>query len=87
VIAGTNGGLSKREKERVISTRFSAFDVAGYLDSDEAIAAYLNEVIEENDPDLFLSALADIACARSMSKVAEDSGLGRESLPSGEALG
>lgn len=63
-----------------MSTKFSAFDVAEYLDSDEAIAAYLNEAIEENDSDLFLSALADIARARSMSKVAEDSGLGRESL-------
>ena len=63
-----------------MSTKFSAFDVAEYLDSDEAIAAYLNEAIEEGDSDLFLSALADIARARSMSKVAEDSGLGRESL-------
>lgn len=63
-----------------MSTKFSAFDAAEYLDSDEAIAAYLNEVIEENDSDLFLSALDDIARARSMSKVAEDSGLGRESL-------
>ncbi len=63
-----------------MSTKFSAFDAAEYLDSDEAIAAYLNEAIEENDSDLFLSALDDIARARSMSKVAEDSGLGRESL-------
>ena len=63
-----------------MSTKFSAFDTAEYLDSDEAIAAYLNEAIEESDSDLFLSARADIARARSMSKVAEDSGLGRESL-------
>ncbi len=63
-----------------MSTHFSAFDAAEYLDSDEAIAAYLNEVLEADDADMFLSALADIARARSMSKVAEDSGLGRESL-------
>lgn len=63
-----------------MATKFSAFDAAEYLDSDEAIAAYLNEVIEENDSDLFLSALSDIARARSMSRVAEDSGLGRESI-------
>ncbi len=68
------------EKECVMSTKFSAFDVAGYLDSEAAMAAYLNETMAENDSDLFLSALADIARARSMSKVAEDSGLGRESL-------
>lgn len=63
-----------------MSTNFTAFDAAEYLDSDEAIAAYLNEVLEADDSDMFLSALADIARARSMSKVAEDSGLGRESL-------
>ena len=63
-----------------MSTNFTAFDAAEYLDSDEAIAAYLNEVLEADDADMFLSALADIARARSMSKVAEDSGLGRESL-------
>jgi len=63
-----------------MATKFSAFDAAEYLDSDEAIAAYLNEVIEEDDSDLFLSALSDIARARSMSRVAEDSGLGRESI-------
>ncbi|MEO7067286.1 MAG: addiction module antidote protein [Rhodanobacter sp.] len=63
-----------------MATKFSAFDAAEYLDNDEAIAAYLNEVMEEGDSDLFLSALSDIARARSMSKVAEDSGLGRESI-------
>ena len=63
-----------------MATKFSAFDAAEYLDNDEAIAAYLNEVITEDDSDLFLSALSDIARARSMSRVAEDSGLGRESI-------
>jgi probable addiction module antidote protein len=61
-------------------TKFSAFDAAEYLDSKETIAAYLNEVMAEDDQDLLLSALADIARARGMAKVAEDSGLGRESL-------
>ncbi|WP_425493812.1 addiction module antidote protein [Dyella silvatica] len=61
-------------------TKFSAFDPAEYLDSDEAIAAYINEVMAENDSDLFLSALNDIARARGMTQVAEASGLGRESL-------
>jgi probable addiction module antidote protein len=61
-------------------TKFSAFDPAEYLDSDEAIAAYMNEVIETGDDALFLSALSDIARARGMSQVAQESGLGRESL-------
>ena len=63
-----------------MATQFSAFDAAEYLDNDEVIAAYLNEVIEVGDSDLFLSALSDIARAHGMSKVAEDSGLGRESI-------
>lgn len=46
-----------------MSTKFSAFDVDEYLDSDEAIAAYLSEAIDENDSDLLLSVLADIARA------------------------
>lgn len=63
-----------------MSTKFSAFDAAEYLDSEETIAAYLNEVIAEDDQDLLLSALDDIARARGMSKVAEDAGLTRPSL-------
>ncbi|RUL72511.1 putative addiction module antidote protein [Dyella choica] len=63
-----------------MSTKFSAFDPAEYLDSDEAIAAYMNEVIATGDDDLFLSALSDIARARGMSEIAQASGLGRESL-------
>ena len=63
-----------------MSTTFTPFDAAEYLDSDEAIAAYMNEVIATGDDDLFLSALSDIARARGMSKIAEDAGLGRESL-------
>ena len=63
-----------------MTTKFSTFDVAEYLDSEEAIAAYLNEVIAEDDQDLLLSALDDIARARGMTKVAEDAGLTRPSL-------
>jgi len=60
--------------------KFSTFDAAEYLDSEETIAAYLNEVMAEDDQDLLLSALDDIARARGMSKVAEDAGLTRPSL-------
>ena len=56
------------------------FDSSSYLDSEEAINAYLNEILSENDPDLFLMAIGNIAKARGIAKVAADSGLGRESL-------
>jgi probable addiction module antidote protein len=40
------------------------FDVARYLDSEEAIALYLQAVIETNDPVLLKVAEATIARAR-----------------------
>ncbi len=63
-----------------VTMNFSKFDAVDYLDSEEAIAAYLSAVMEENDPNLLIAALGDIARARGMAKLAEDSGLNRESL-------
>lgn len=56
------------------------FDAARYLTDDEAVAEYMNAVLETGDSDLLLLALADIARARGMAQVAKDAGLGRESL-------
>ncbi len=56
------------------------FDVVDYLDSEEAIAEYLNAVLEENNPELLLAAIGDVARARGIAKLAEDAGLSRESL-------
>lgn len=63
-----------------MTTEFRPFDPAAYLDSDEVIAEYLTAAAEHDDPDHFLSALSDVARARGMTRVAEASGLGRESL-------
>ena len=62
------------------SLKLRAFDAARYLDSEEAIAEYMTAVLEADDPDLLLLALADIARAKGMAQVAKDAGLGRESL-------
>ncbi|MFM0074681.1 putative addiction module antidote protein [Paraburkholderia sediminicola] len=62
---------------KVKTTRF---DASHYLDSEEMIAEYLNAALEEGDADLLLAAIADIAKARGIAKVAADAGLGRESL-------
>lgn len=59
---------------------FKVFDAAAFLDSEELIAAYISDAMEDQDPDVLLSALADVARARGMAKLAKDSGLGRESL-------
>lgn len=56
------------------------FDASAYLDSEETIAEYLTAVLEENDPELFLAAVGDVAKARGMAQIARDAGLGRESL-------
>ena len=55
------------------------FDAAAYLTSETDIAAYLDTILEENDPNL-LAALGDIARARGMSSLAKATGLSRESL-------
>jgi len=60
--------------------KFSKFDAADYLDSEEMIVEYLAAALEDENPDLFLAALADVAKARGMSAVAQSTGLGRESL-------
>jgi len=56
------------------------FDAARYLTDDEAIAEYINAVLETGESDLLLMALGDVARARGMAQVAKDAGLGRESL-------
>jgi len=60
--------------------KITAFDASAYLSSDEAISEYLTAVLEENDPDLFLAAMGDVAKARGMMNIARDADLGRESL-------
>lgn len=42
------------------------FEVAEMLDSEEAIQAYLAEVLKEGDQDEFLQALNDVERAREM---------------------
>ncbi len=61
-------------------TKFTPFDAADYIESDEAIAAYLTAALEDEDPDIFLVAVKDVARARGMTQLAKDTGLGRESL-------
>lgn len=56
------------------------FDAADYLDNDETIAEYLNLALEDANPEMLLLAIGNIARARGMAQVAQDSGLGRESL-------
>lgn len=56
------------------------FDPAEYLDDEQTVAAYLNEVLAEGDPSAVVSALGTVARARGMANLARSTGLGRESL-------
>lgn len=66
--------------KRIKATDLPDFDAARYLDSEEAIAAYLTDIIAANDPALLAAALGDIARARGMSEIAKASGISREAL-------
>ena len=56
------------------------FDIANYLTSQELITEYINQVLADGDTDELLEAIGHIARARSMTRVAKETGLQRESL-------
>lgn len=66
--------------EAIDVNKLPAFDAALYLDSEEAIAAYLTDILEANDAGLLAAALGDIARARGMAGIAEAAGITREAL-------
>ena len=65
---------------RTKKTALASFDASDYLDNEETIAEYLRAALEDPNPDVFLVAVRDVAKARGISTVAQDAGLGRESL-------
>ena len=61
-------------------TKTRPWDPAEHLETEEDMAAYLNVALEEGDLGLIMATLGDIARARRMAIVAQETGLGRESL-------
>ena len=61
-------------------TEYALFDASSYLDSEEMIAEYLTAAAEDENPDVMLLALANVAKARGMTRVAKAAELSRESL-------
>ncbi len=59
-------------------TKFAPFDAADYLDNAETIAEYITAALEDPSPDVFLTAVRDVARARGMAQLAKDAGLGSE---------
>lgn len=56
------------------------WDVAEHLQDEEAMAAYIEVVLEDGDPALVAAAIGDIARARGMAQIARETGRSRESL-------
>ena len=64
----------------MVKTQTRPWDPAEHLETEEDMAAYLNVALEEGDLSLIMATLGDIARARRMVVVAQETGLGRESL-------
>jgi probable addiction module antidote protein len=56
------------------------FDAANYLDSREAIAAYLSEAFETHDASFITEALGTVARSHGMTSISNETGLSRENL-------
>ncbi|MDY7525373.1 addiction module antidote protein [Sphingomonas sp. 10B4] len=64
----------------MMGIKTTAWDVTAHLDSEEKIAAYLDAVFEEGDFELIKAAIGDVARARGMTEVANNSGITRAGL-------
>jgi probable addiction module antidote protein len=67
-------------RKRTKTADLPDFDAAPYLNNQRAIAAYLTDILRNNDAGLLAAALGDIARARGMSEVAKAAGITREAL-------
>lgn len=64
-----------------MSEKFSRYDSADYLKTEEDIVAYLETAAEEGDDPAFLArALGVVARSRNMSQLSRDTGISREGL-------
>ena len=65
-----------------MAEKFTRWDAADYLETEEDMALYLDAAIEESqgDPRMIAVALGDIARAKGMAQLARDTGLTREGL-------
>ena len=59
---------------------FSKWDPAKYINTKEAVIAHIEAALEENDTEIFLSVLSDIARSKGMSQIAKELGVSREGL-------
>ncbi len=60
--------------------KLTKFDAAEYLDSDDLITLYIDEVAKENNPSALIKAIDTVVRANGMTKTAKDAGITREGL-------
>jgi probable addiction module antidote protein len=70
----------RKKKSLKRKVRSLPYDSAKYLDTNEAITAYMEEALESDDPAFIAMALGVVARARGMARVAKKARLSRESL-------
>lgn len=70
----------KARRKMAIKLKTCAWDASENLDTVGDMAAYLEATLDAGVPALIGAALYDIACAKGMTQIAGDTGLGRESL-------
>lgn len=75
--------ITKIDDKKINIAELPTFEVSNYLRDDEEMALYLSAMLEDGTPAEIAGALGDIAKARGMSKLAQDTGLSRESLYKG----
>ena len=59
---------------------YTPWDSAEFLTDDEVIIEYLKTALEENDPAFFTKAVGNVARAKGMTAIAQETQLGRQSL-------
>ncbi len=63
-----------------MAEKFSRYDTAEYLETEEDIRHYLEACQEDGDPTLIAAALGDIARARNMTELAKSAKMTRAGL-------
>jgi probable addiction module antidote protein len=66
--------------KKTIHEKLSNYDPAEDLGSDEAIAVFMAEAFQSNDPGYIAHALGVVARAKGMAQIAGQTGLSREQL-------
>jgi len=63
-----------------MAEKLTTFDPAEYLTTDQAIADFMADAFETNDPAYIAHALGIVARAKGMTQIAKQTGLSREQL-------